>query len=484
MDVPSEGFNLKCLKHIYMSLADNSIQDNTSQFFTVAQASKWLNSFLKLPQMQILIRGEITEYKPYSSGHLYFSLVDKDGQEAKISCVMWKGRIIGRHIDIKSFNNGTCVDVWGRFSLYEKQGTLKFEVINITPVGRGAVLEELEKLRLRLQSEGLFAEERKRPLPAFPKVVGVVTSAQGQAIQDICKTLKDRAPRVKILLSPCLCQGEEAPASIIRALKLIQNHNEVDCIILGRGGGSQGDLQAYNSEELVRAISQCPKPVISAVGHEGDLSLSDLVADLRASTPTRAAEMVTITDMERLQNLNQLKDDIQEAVQRYLFQEYERLDHFSLLLSRQCIHLLNLQRERLYNLQIRLEAVNPRLILHQKRENLKQLKQRLIYAYKNWYSQQKQTWQKLSEHIDSLSPQKTISRGYSIVTTDDDKLVNEIHLIHSKNISRIYNNLGCISVKIVDFYPHTDILQAKPSVKRKERAEQRVQEDLFQIGDL
>ena len=251
----------------------------------------------------IWVVGEISNFRGnYTSGHWYFSLKDEDSQ---ISAVCFRG--MNQFIKF-SPENGMEVICCGQVSVYEKQGVYQLNVRYIEPKGVGAQALALEQLKERLLAEGLFAQERKRPLPFLPQKIGVVTSPSGAAIRDILKVLGRRFPNLHILISPTRVQGEEAPKDIVKALRRLYQIAELDLIVIARGGGSKEDLWAFNEEIVAREIYNSPVPVISAVGHEIDITISDLVADLRASTPSMAAEIAVREKSKLIQELNDLRE--------------------------------------------------------------------------------------------------------------------------------------------------------------------------------
>ncbi len=246
--------------------------------------------------------GEISNFRGnYTSGHWYFSLKDEGSQ---ISAICFKG--MNQFIKFRP-ENGMEVICCGQVGVYEKQGVYQLNVRYIEPKGVGAQALALEQLKERLLAEGLFSQERKRPLPYLPQRIGVVTSPSGAAIRDIIKVLGRRFPNLHIIISPTRVQGEEAPKEIVIALKRLYEINELDLIIVARGGGSKEDLWAFNEEAVAREISKSPVPVISAVGHEIDTTISDLVADIRASTPSMAAEIAIIEKVKLTHELNDLR---------------------------------------------------------------------------------------------------------------------------------------------------------------------------------
>jgi exodeoxyribonuclease VII large subunit len=312
----------------------------------------------------IWVVGEISNFRGnYTSGHWYFSLKDEDSQISAV-CFKWMNRYIRFRPE-----NGMEVICCGQVSVYEKQGIYQINVRYIEPKGVGAQALALEQLKERLLAEGLFAEERKRPLPFLPQRIGVVTSPSGAAIKDILKVFGRRFPNLHILVSPTRVQGKEAPQDIVRALKRLYQIEGIDLIIVARGGGSKEDLWAFNEEAVAREISMSPVPVISAVGHEIDITISDLVSDMRASTPSMAAEIAVREKSELTQELKDLESRIAMALKK-------RVEFYEKDVSR-------IQSELQRMIQIKLDAAASEL-------------------------------QALSGKMDALSPLKVLERGYSI----------------------------------------------------------------------
>src|SRR5882724_632891 len=254
---------------------------------SVSELDRRLRRSVEDASAKLWVEGELSSLKRAPSGHVYFSLKD-EAEDAIIECVMYRFNAMRarRHL-----NEGARLQLNGQATVWAPRGRLQFVANEVRPAGRGALLEALEQLKQRLAGEGLFSLERKRALPAEPRVVGVVTSARGAAFHDIVSVAFRRGD-VKIVLAPALVQGEGAPESLIRALDLIERYPGLDVVVLGRGGGSGEDLMAFNDERVVRRVARMRVPVVSAVGHEVDFSLTDLVADVRAATPSQAAELV------------------------------------------------------------------------------------------------------------------------------------------------------------------------------------------------
>lgn len=350
---------------------------------TVSALTGYLRDLLESDPvlMDVWVEGEISNLSRPASGHIYFTLKD---ESAALRCVIWRStaaRLRG------NLQNGQAVAAHGRISLYERDGTYQLYIDQLRPVGEGWLFQEFMRLKTQLEAEGLFDPERKRPLPEWPHCIGIVTSSTGAALQDMLNTLRRRYPLAEVILAPCAVQGDEAPPQILAALAgLNRLHHPPDVILLARGGGSLEDLWAFNDERVVRAVAASAVPVVTGIGHETDFTLCDFAADLRAPTPTAAAELVTpdAADLRaglrmltaRLQMaglgvFNGLRADLdlrqsrlgRTSPQRRLQTERQRLDGLDLRLIRSLQGLVNLRQARLHGLGQRLEALNPRAVL-------------------------------------------------------------------------------------------------------------------------
>src|SRR6266699_3641168 len=356
---------------------------NAPSIFSVAQVSRYLKEVLETDDIlqDIWVQGEISGCKTYSSGHCYFTLKDA---EAQLACVFFKqARLRSSAPDLR---DGMAIAANGRISLYERDGKLQLYVEYVEPLGDGALFLRFEQLKARLEAEGLFDAERKRPLPPQPAVIGIVTSPQAAALRDMLRVLRSRYPLAEVILAPTLVQGVEAPASIAAALDLLNEHGEADVVIIGRGGGSIEELWAFNEEVVARAIARSRIPVISGVGHETDFTIADFVADHRASTPTAAAtaavpdiadwqddilaKQQTLIELiqERLEDLGadleHVQRDLQRASPRYqLESRHQQLDDLTALLQTRMQYILSLQGERLRGASLRLHSLSPLLTI-------------------------------------------------------------------------------------------------------------------------
>jgi len=348
---------------------------------TVGEATAYLRALLEGDEIlaDVWVRGEVTNLSQPASGHIYFTL--KDAQAA-MRCVIWRSHANRMQ---SSLRDGTAVEAHGAVTVYEKGGQYQLSVDGLRNAGEGALYEEFLRLKEKLQNEGLFDTERKRPLPAYPRVIGVITSPSGAALQDILNTLRTRYPLAQVVIAPTPVQGDEAPPQIVRAFKLVRAAKP-DVILLARGGGSLEDLWAFNDERVVRAVVASPIPVVSGVGHETDFTLSDFAADVRAPTPTGAAVAATpdITDLQaqlagsRFQIASAARGALRAAAEiltevRHRLdkrapgwqvqQGMQRVDELGLTLSRAVRHNLNVRIEHFNGLFARLAALDPRLVM-------------------------------------------------------------------------------------------------------------------------
>ncbi len=346
----------------------------------------------------VSVSGEISNFKNhYSSGHLYFSLKDND---ALIRCVMFKSNAVKLKCELY---DGLAVICKGRVSLYEKDGQYQFYVEDIVPSGEGALALEFERIRQNLEKQGLFDSSHKKPIPAFPKTVAVVTSGTGAALQDIINIITRRYPLCEILLCPVLVQGAEAPADIISALNRLYSLNCADVIILGRGGGSAEDLWAFNNEQLAYTVYSSKIPIISAVGHETDFTICDFVADLRAPTPSAAAELA----VPDISEINDFLDMTRLRINRLVNM---RLDNAALQLE----HIKN---SRYFQ--------NPELIAEERILTLDKFHERLSNSVEKAINVAENHFKISVASLEALSPLKVMARGYSVIT-DGAKVVKSI----------------------------------------------------------
>ena len=370
----------------------------------------------------IWVHGEVSNCKTYPSGHCYFTLKEGDAQ---IPCVFFKhARLRSSAPDLK---NGMAIALNGRVAFYERDGKVQFYAEDARLLGEGALFQRFEQLKARLAAEGLFDAERKRPLPAQPAVIGIVTSTQAAALRDMLRVLRTRYPLVEVILAPSLVQGSEAPASIAAALDLLNEHGEADVIIVGRGGGSVEELWAFNEEVVARAISRSRIPVISGVGHETDFTIADFVADHRASTPTAAAT-AAVPDIE------EWRADVLEKQQV----------------------LSELMRDRLFDLEDQLkharrdlQRASPRSLIDSRRQQLDDLTERLQIRMQHSISLRSERLRGVALQLHSLSPLLTIARGYAVVRRDaDEGVVASVQQVQAGDALTIQVQDGYIPVEV------------------------------------
>ena len=361
--------------------------------WTVSELTLYIKDLLELdPELSdVRVRGEISNLTRAASGHLYFTLKDA---EAAISCVMWRSdaaRLAWQP------EHGAAALALGRISVYPPRGSYQLYVDELQPAGLGDLHARFEELRERLRIEGLFEPERKRPLPGFPRVVGVVTSPQAAALRDVLTVLQRRYPLIQVLLAPTMVQGDQAPAQIVEALQALDARDDVDLILLVRGGGSLEDLWAFNDERVARAIAACQHPVVSGVGHETDFTIADFVADLRAPTPSAAAELAVPDRAELQQQLLAARDLLAGSMER-------RLDQ---------------TRQILQDHQRTLQRLSPQARVDVHRQQADDLLRRASRALAYTLSLRRSHLEALQARLAALSPQATLERGYAIVRLAD-----------------------------------------------------------------
>ncbi|MDT7835319.1 exodeoxyribonuclease VII large subunit [Aquabacterium sp. OR-4] len=359
----------------------------------------------------VAVRGELSGFTRAASGHCYFTLKDSEGNAAALRCAMFR-----RAAGLLDFSpaDGQQVELRGRITVYEPRGELQCVVESLQRLGAGSLYELFLKLKGRLEAAGLFDAARKRPLPPYPRTLGVVTSLGAAALHDVLTAIARRAPQLRVIVYPSLVQGPEAPAQLARAIALAGQRAEVDALIVCRGGGSLEDLWAFNDEAVVRAIAASPLPVVCGVGHETDTTLAELAADLRAPTPTAAAELATPVRADELQRLQALQQRLQRAAHRRLDTQAQRLDRLALQMGRPA-RLLARQGARLDALAQRRGAALA-LGLERARRTLAQLSPRLAQATQAQQHRHGEQLARLALRLAAVDPHQVLSRGYAWLT--------------------------------------------------------------------
>jgi exodeoxyribonuclease VII large subunit len=366
----------------------------SAQQWTVSKLTFYIRKLLEENEtlQDVWVQGEISNLSRPASGHVYFTLKDSS---AALKCVMWKTSAARLGIPLQ---DGKAVEVHGKIGVYEVSGQYQLYADQIRPVGEGALYQEFMRLRAMLEAEGLFAPERKRPIPMFPQRIGIVTSATGAALRDMLNTLRRRLPLVEVILAPSPVQGIEAPPALVKALQLL-NSQSPDVILVARGGGSIEDLWAFNDERVVRAVALSTVPVICGVGHETDFTLCDFAADLRAPTPTAAAELATQITMI----------DLRAALQNYKTR-----------IRSATLNLLAEQKTALSSLVSQLRYVSPDRRIQSERQRVDELARRAHSALYHHIQLQSTHVKGMQRRLEALNPNAVLARGYAVVTRKDD----------------------------------------------------------------
>jgi exodeoxyribonuclease VII large subunit len=414
-------------------MTDLTSQSPASRAISVSELNRRAKLLLEDGIARIWVEGEISNVSKPSSGHVYFSLKDASAQ---VSCAWFRQRQRGPTINLR---NGDQILVFGKVSIFEARGSYQIIVEQLEPAGEGELRQRFEALKKKLAGEGLFDEENKQPLPHLPEKIGLVTSPSGAAVRDMITVLGRRFPAIPVVIYPTAVQGEFAAAQIVAALDTAITRSECDVLIIGRGGGSLEDMWPFNEEIVARAIAACPIPVVSAVGHEIDFTIADFVADLRAPTPSGAAELVVPDHTVWLKQLGAMSSRIAQLARRYLEDRFQAIDWLSRRLtqsspaatvSRQRDWLRNLQQVMTaamrHDLSTRgrsVEAARSRLLqrspamgVQQSIRRMSALEQRLEIAGRGTVDRLQQKLRLTARTLDSVSPLATLERGYAIVT--------------------------------------------------------------------
>ncbi len=410
--------------------------------FTVSRLNQTVRSLLEREMGQVWITGEISNFSQPSSGHWYFTLKD---DTAQVRGAMFRNS--NRRVTFRP-QHGQQVLVRASLTLYDPRGDYQIIVESMQPAGEGLLQQKYEQLKAVLSAEGLFDQQFKQPLPSPATCIGVVTSKTGAALHDILHVLKRRDPSLPVVIYPTPVQGDDAPAQIVRAIALANARQECDVLIVGRGGGSLEDLWSFNDERVARAIFASRIPVVSAVGHETDVTIADFVADLRAPTPSAAAEVVSRNQAELVRQIQSAQQRLEMAMDFYLANRTRRFtqlnhrlqqQHPQLRLARQQTVLERLQQRmrnaldsqfrqasvRQQRLAQRLNSQNPQPKIHRAQTRVQQLEFRLAQAIQSRMSQTRERFGSAITHLEAVSPLATLSRGYSVTTVSDGKVLKK-----------------------------------------------------------
>jgi exodeoxyribonuclease VII large subunit len=418
--------------------------EQTRKVFSVTELTWQIREVLEQQVGSVWVTGEVTNLRIQSSGHIYFTLKDASAQ---LSCVLFRSELL---VNRTLLEEGRALNVQGEVTVYEARGQYQIRVKEIEVGGVGVLQAAFEKLKQKLNAEGLFAPDRKRPLPRFPHCLGVVTSPTGAALRDVLHVIQRRQPALNIILAPCRVQGEGAAAEIAAAIRLLNEFNAwaqkpeagyqpIDLVLVTRGGGSLEDLWAFNEEAVARAIFQSALPVVSAVGHEIDFTIGDFVADLRAATPSAAAEIITegvyssgpfVSDAVgrmgqlvrqefeyKAEELTQLRQRLARVHPRRRFNDWlQRLDDLQTSVTRAARQGLRNCETARRSLAERLARVRPALFLRQRRDLLRQEAQRLREQFHYHLETKRNRLSALEARLRLLGPEQVLARGYSITT--------------------------------------------------------------------
>ena len=390
--------------------------------FSVSEANNFIKALLdRVPQLQeIFVRGEISNYKLYPSGHHYFTLKDAEGA---MRCVLFKGNALRLRFRPE---NGMKVIAFGRISVFPRDGVYQLYVSELSPEGAGDLHVAFEQLKAQLEREGLFDPAHKKPLPRYPKTIAIITSPAGAAVHDMLRILCARWPLTEVKLLGVRVQGTEAPPEIAGALRYANRYKVADLIITGRGGGSIEDLWAFNDERVARAIYDSEIPVISAVGHEPDVTIADYVADLRAATPSNAAELAVPDRQELQKKLQMMQASMQQSVQKSV----------------------KLGRQRLSALAEKRVLQSPLNYLEDRRVLLDFLSTRLQAAEQKTLHESKQRFVRLTAALDAMSPLKVLSRGYSMVTNEAGAVISRAADVRENETIRVSFSSGSLTARV------------------------------------
>ncbi len=396
----------------------------------------------------VTVRGELSGLTRAASGHRYFALKDLSGASALLRCAMFRRAATLVPFDAQ---DGQQVEVRGRLAVYEPRGELQLVVESMQRLGAGALYEQFLRLKARLEAAGLFDGPRKRRIAAWPASLGIITSTAGAALHDVLATLARRAPQVRVIVYPSPVQGADAPASLVAALRQAAERREVDTLLLVRGGGSLEDLWAFNDEALVRAIAGSPIPVISGVGHESDVTLADLAADLRAATPTAAAELAAPVRAEALARLQALAERLQRRVHHWSDTQAQRLDALALRMGGPA-RALSTQRQRLVALDDRLHLALRRSLADAAREPA-QLGARLVRTMRHQRERQAQRLETAVQRLAALDPQRVLARGYAWMADADGRPVLSVHSVSpGERLDAVWAD-GSANMQVLDVTP-------------------------------
>ncbi len=393
------------------------------QVLTITQINEYIRSIMDSDRLlaSVAVRGEVSNYKVYPSGHHYFTLKDESGA---LKCVMFKGNAMRLRFRP---DNGMEVVALGKISVYPRDGAYQLYCTGLILDGVGDLYAAFEQLKTKLAGEGLFDSSHKKAIPKYPQTIGIITSSAGAAVHDMLRILSKRYPLTKVRLLPVRVQGAEAPGEIVAAIQYANHYSLADVLIVGRGGGSIEDLWAFNDERVAYAIYNSQIPVISAVGHEPDVTISDFVADLRAATPSNAAELV-VPDRDAL---------------------YQTLDSVTAAITTALERQLKSYRQQLKMLSASPALQSPDVYLNQQEKTLRLLSGRLLAAQNRAISRHNERFLTLTAKLDALSPLKVLTRGYAMVQTEEGDVIRSVKQTNSGDNVDITMQDGSVTATVI-----------------------------------
>ena len=445
--------------------------------FTVSRLNQTVRLLLEREVGQVWISGEISNFTQPASGHWYFTLKD---DTAQVRCAMFRNS--NRRVTFRP-QHGQQVLVRASITLYEPRGEYQIIVESMQPAGEGLLQQKYEQLKAKLAAEGLFDQQSKQPLPSPAHCVGVITSKTGAALHDILHVLKRRDPSLPVVIYPTAVQGEDAPGQIVRAIALANSRKECDVLIVGRGGGSLEDLWSFNDERVARAIFASQIPIVSAVGHETDVTIADFVADLRAPTPSAAAEMVSRNQLELLRQLHSGQQRLEMAMDYYLANRTRRFtqlehrlqqQHPQLRLARQQTVLERLRQRMTYamdnqlkrsgqrqqRMTQRLNQHSPQPRIHRAQNRVQQLEYRLAQLMSARLSATRERFGNAMTHLDAVSPLATLARGYSVTTATDGNVLKQTKQVKAGDV---------LTTRLVDGWVESEVKGVTAAKKTRAR---------------
>ncbi|AYL07383.1 exodeoxyribonuclease VII large subunit [Enterobacter kobei] len=453
------------------------LSSQSPSIYTVSRLNQTVRLLLEQEMGQVWISGEISNFTQPSSGHWYFTLKD---DTAQVRCAMFRNS--NRRVTFRP-QHGQQVLVRANITLYEPRGDYQIIVESMQPAGEGLLQQKYEQLKATLSAEGLFDQQLKKPLPSPAHCVGVITSKTGSALHDILHVLKRRDPSLPVIIYPTAVQGDDAPGQIVRAIALANARQECDVLIVGRGGGSLEDLWSFNDERVARAIFASLIPVVSAVGHETDVTIADFVADLRAPTPSAAAEVVSRNQLELLRQIQNGQQRLEMAMDYFLANRTRRFtqlhhrlqqQHPQLRLARQQTVLdrlrqrmniaLDTQLKRAVSRQQRvtqrLNQQNPQPKIYRAQTRIQQLEFRLAETLRARLSTTRERFGNAVTHLEAVSPLSTLARGYSVTTATDGKVLKQTKQVKAGDV---------LTTRLSDGWVESEVKSIKPVKKTRQR---------------